>query len=399
MSGELIITKTGNKIITAKTEDSRIVQLMAENVGTDPVFGNIYVGKVRNIVKNINAAFVEFQKGQMGYLPLDIKQCPVHTDGTHYKEGRVLIGDEIIVQVEREAIKTKLPALTGCLNIPGRYVVLVAEGGRNSISSKIHDNDIRSMLSGLVSRYVTEDYGFIARTNSADADMEEITTEIENLVKKYSEIVNYGKHKTIFTCLYNAPPGYLSSITGSYDKDLGKILTDSEEIYNNIKLFFSGKGSVLSGKLELWDSSNGKLDAVYNISKTAERALMPKVWLKSGAYIIIQPTEALVAIDVNTGKAISKKKDVQKTFFKVNMEAAKEIAVQLRLRNLSGMILIDFIDMEDKENNQQLMEFLRHELAKDNIQTKLVDMTKLGLVEVTRKKVRKPLYMQLQQEP
>lgn len=144
----------------------------------------------------------------------------------------------------------------------------------------------------------------------------------------------------------------------------------------------------------MWDINHGKLDAIYNISKTIEHALMPKVWLKSGAYIIIQPTEALVAIDVNTGKAISKKKDVQKTFLKVNMEAAKEIAVQLRLRNLSGMILIDFIDMDSEESNLQLMECLKYELSKDNIQTTLVDMTKLGLVEVTRKKVRKPLYMQ-----
>ena len=122
---------------------------------------------------------------------------------------------------------------------------------------------------------------------------------------------------------------------------------------------------------------------------------MQRVWLKSGAYIIIQPTEALVSIDVNTGKAISKKKDVQKTFLKVNLEAAKEIAYQLRLRNLSGMILIDFIDMKDEENNQLLMETLREECSKDGVKTSVVDMTKLGLVEVTRKKTRKTLYEQL----
>ncbi len=151
---------------------------------------------------------------------------------------------------------------------------------------------------------------------------------------------------------------------------------------------------MLAEKLEFWDNSHGKIEAVYNIPKTLERALMPKVWLKSGAYIVIQPSEALVAIDVNTGKAVSKKKDVQNTFFKVNMEAAKEIAIQLRLRNLSGIIIIDFIDMEDEENHRLLMECLRHEFAKDNIKTKLIDMTKLGLIEVTRKKVRKPLYMQ-----
>jgi len=394
MSDELLVTRKDNIIFTIRTENSRIVQIQAEDADTRSVLGNIYVGKVRNIVKNINAAFVEFQKGQMGYFPLSREQCPVHTDGVHFQEGRVLAGDEIIVQVGREAVHPKPPTLTSRLNLPGRYVVLVSEGGRISVSSKISDKDTRKKLAVLLERYVTQDYGLIARTNSAGADMEEVACEIEILVKRYKEIITYGRHKAAFSCLYSAPPVYLSSIINSYDDRLEKIITDDKEIYNSIRAFTEGKKGP-GAKLVLWEESQGKLDAVYGISKTAERALMPKVWLKSGAYIIIQPTEALVAIDVNTGKAISKKKDVQKTFFKVNMEAAAEIAVQLRLRNLSGMILVDFIDMEDERNNQLLMEFFKSELAKDSIRTKLVDMTKLGLVEVTRKKTRKPLYMQL----
>ncbi len=394
MSDELIITKVCGKILTVKIENSRIVQIQAESGEDEPVHGNIYIGKVKNIVKNINAAFVEFKKGQMGYLSLDIKQCPIHTDGAHYIEGRVLIGDEIIVQIEKEAIKSKPPTLTGCVNLPGKYVVLTAQSGRQSISSKIYDKDTRQRLTELLDRYTTKDYGFIARTNSASADIEDIISEIEALIKKYKEIVDYGKHRVVFSCLYNAPQGYLKSIIDSYDNKLERIITDDTVIYNNIKTFLEERKSKLIQKLSLWDSNYGKLDVVYNISRTAQHALIPKVWLKSGAYIIIQPTEALVAIDVNTGKAISKKKDVQKTFIKVNIEAAKEIAVQLRLRNLSGIILIDFIDMDSEENNKQLMEFLKHELAKDNVQTKLVDMTKLGLVEVTRKKVKRPLYMQ-----
>lgn len=394
MSDKLLITRLDNKILTVRTENSHIVQIQVEDDGNEQILGNIYVGKVRNVVKNINAAFVEFKKGQMGYLSLDMKQCPIHTDGAHYKEGCVLIGDEIIVQVEKEAVKSKPPTLTGCLNISGKYAVLTTESGRLSISSKIYDKDTRNRLAGLLDRYITQNYGFIARTNSASANIEDVACEIEMLVKKYTEIVDYGKHKAAFSCLYSAPPVYLSSIINSYDNRLEKIITDDENIYNNIKTFLEERKSLVLEKLMLWDNNHGKLDAVYNISKTAQRALMPKVWLKSGAYIIIQPTEALVAVDVNTGKAISKKKDVQKTFLKVNIEAAKEIALQLRLRNLSGMILIDFIDMDSEENNRQLMECLKYELAKDSVQAKFVDMTKLGLVEVTRKKVRKPLYMQ-----
>ena len=145
----------------------------------------------------------------------------------------------------------------------------------------------------------------------------------------------------------------------------------------------------------MWDNGNGKMDAVFDISKSLKKALQEEVWLKNGAYIIIQPTEALVSVDVNTGKAVSKKKDVQKTFLKVNLEAAKEIAFQLRLRNLSGMILVDFIDMVSDEDNKTLLEVFREALAKDPVPANVVDMTKLGLVEVTRKKVRKPLYEQV----
>ena len=180
MSDELLVIRKDNKIITARTENSRIVQLEAEDAEEKSILGNIYIGKVKNIVKNINAAFVEFQKGQMGYLPLGIKQCPVHT-GAHYQEGRVLIGDEIIVQAEREAIKTKPPALTGILSIPGRCIVLVSEGYSNSVSAKRRDKDARKRLSGINSSYASEDYGFIARTNSADASTEEIVNEIQML--------------------------------------------------------------------------------------------------------------------------------------------------------------------------------------------------------------------------
>ena len=147
--------------------------------------------------------------------------------------------------------------------------------------------------------------------------------------------------------------------------------------------------------LTLWDPDHGKMDAVYDISRTIEKVLRPKVWLRGGGYLIIQPTEALIAIDVNTGKAISKKKDVEKTFLKVNMEAVEEIARQLRLRNLSGMILIDFIDMKDPEHKEKVLQALERATAKDPVQTTVVDMTALGLVEVTRKKVRKSFYEQL----
>lgn len=396
MESRILVTKKDDRILTIKTEDGKIASIQAESAESSGILGNVYVGKVRNVVKNINAAFVEFREGEMGYLSLKKYSDSIHTDGVPYQEGRVLIGDEIIVQVEREAVKTKPPTLSGTINLPGKYTVLISGNAGISISSKIKDKDKRERLHNILEKYLSNEYGFIARTNSEDVDDETFENEINYLAEKYSKMVKYGCHKARFNCLYEAPPGYISSIRDSYSEEITDIITDDEDIYGKIHEFMEQSQKTEINKLTMWNPENGKLDAVYNVSRTIEHALMPKVWLKSGAYIIIQPTEALVSIDVNTGKAISKKKDVEKTFLKVNLEAAKEIARQLRLRNLSGIIIIDFIDMKTEEYNSRLMDCLRQELSKDPVRTIVVDMTKLGLVEVTRKKVRKSLYEQLQ---
>ena len=396
MESRILVTKKDDRILTIKTEDGKIASIQAESAESSGILGNVYVGKVRNVVKNINAAFVEFREGEMGYLSLKKYSDSIHTDGVPYQEGRVLIGDEIIVQVEREAVKTKPPTLSGTINLPGKYTVLISGDSGISISSKIKDKDKRERLHDILEKYVSNEYGFIARTNSEDIDDETFENEIKYLAEKYSKMVKYGCHKARFNCLYEAPPGYISSKRDSYSEEITDIITDNEDIYGKIHEFMEQSQKTEINKLTLWNPENGKLDAVYNVSRTIEHALMPKVWLKSGAYIIIQPTEALVSIDVNTGKAISKKKDVEKNFLKVNLEAAKEIARQLRLRNLSGIIIIDFIDMKTEEYNSRLMDCLRQELSKDPVRTVVVDMTKLGLVEVTRKKVRKSLYEQLQ---
>lgn len=167
-----------------------------------------------------------------------------------------------------------------------------------------------------------------------------------------------------FTCLHRALPAYLDSIQGMYRDRAVEVLTDDEWVYGSVRDFLERRGWSDAPEPVLWNPEHGKMDAVFNISRTVEKALQPKVWLKSGAYLVIQPTEALVSIDVNTGKAVSKKKDVQKNFLKVNLEAAREIAVQIRLRNLSGIILVDFIDMLSKEANQELLAVFRGELGR-----------------------------------
>ena len=395
MANQLLITKKDGAVLSVRVEDGKVAQIQAQPEDAGSLLGDIYVGKVRNIVKNINAAFVEYEQGKMGYLSLDAKVCPIHTDGVVSDGTRVLIGDEIIVQIEREAVKTKPPTLSGTLNFPGKYVVLIYGEKTVSISSKIKDAERKQQLREFLRNNIDGDYGFVARTNCKDASDEKILKEIAFLKQQLENIKKFGVHRAKFNCLYHSPDAYLCDIRDSYDSLLESIITDDDEIFNRIMEFAKIYQPEDIKKIKRWDNADGKLDAVYDVTKTLEHALMPKVWLKNGGYLVIQPTEALVSIDVNTGKAISKKKDVQKTFLKVNLEAATQIAKQLRLRNLSGMILIDFIDMKDADYNKQLMDRLRTEFAKDPVKTILVDMTKLGLVEVTRKKVRKSLYEQI----
>lgn len=395
MKEELLVTYRENKVLFARVQDGKIIQIQAEPADGG-LLGNIYVGKVRNVVKNINAAFVEFQKGQMGYLSLGASCHPIRTDGSRQGDDRILIGDEIFVQVQREAVKTKPPGLSAHIDLPGRYVVLTTKPDTGiSISKKIRDKKVREQLQQWIMPYQQDAIGFIARTNSTSCTKEELCSELERLLQQYEEMVRVGTHRVIFSTLRTEEKGYLSQIRDSGGEAVRTILTDQESLYREISEYLQNSGLNDRLTVQLWDPDHGKMDAVYDISRTIQKALQPRVWLRNGGYLVIQPTEALVSIDVNTGKAISKKKDVEQTFFKVNVEAAKEIARQLRLRNLSGMILVDFIDMKSEEHNQELMDILRREVKKDPVQTTVVDMTGLGLVELTRKKVRKPLYDQL----
>ncbi len=397
MENELLITRKENKILSLQLEQGKICQIHAEETeqAQSARLGNIYIGKVRNIVKNINAAFVEFAPGQTGYLSLADPCIPMHTQGAACQEGRVLIGDEILVQIAREAVKTKPPTLTGQINLTGRYTVLTTQKKQISISKKIKDKPVREELAQLLQEFVTDQYGFIVRTNGAKADRECLRHEGEALCRLYDKVVTGSMHKSPLQCVYQAPEGFLADIRDGYRERMQHILTDDAGLYEQIREYLADFQPEDLDKLSLWDPEHGRMDAVYNISRTLEHALMPKVWLKSGAYLIIQPTEALVSIDVNTGKAVSRKKDVQKTFLKVNKEAAYEIAHQLRLRNLSGIILIDFIDMESQEDCEELLKTLRQAVQEDQVQTTVVDMTRLGLVEVTRKKLRKSLWEQM----
>jgi len=390
---KLIITKQDNQIISAIYEGSDMVQVNIDHRESISILGNIYIGKVKNIVKNINAAFVEISGGKMCYLSLEENLYPIYIKPKQTE--KLVVGDELLVQISKEDIKTKAPVVTTNINFTGKYVVLIHGRSMIGISSKIEDEEERKRLKKLMKGFKEDSYGFIVRTNAVHMNEERIHEEIMFLKKQYEELKQYGVHKSLFSLLYQTPPGYICDIRDGYADRIDEIVTDDLEIHKNIKEYLENYQKEDLEKLQLYKDDMISLKNLYSINSKLEKGLNEKVWLKSGATLIIQPTEALTVIDVNTGKAISGKKNVEDTFFKVNMEAAQEIAKQIRLRNLSGIIIIDFIDMSKQEYKVKLMKVLEELFRKDPVKTTLVDMTALNLVEITRKKVRKPLYEQI----
>jgi ribonuclease G len=398
MENKLIITKQDNKIISAFFEGKDMVQVSLNASDESSILGNIYLGKVKNIVKNINAAFIEITDGRMCYYSLAENRYPImanlqaNEEEPKLTEVKVKVGDEFLVQVTKEDIKTKAPVVSSNINFTGKYAALTYGKLTNGVSSKITDEKERNRLKSIAKKYAGKEYGFIIRTNAAFVPEEKIVNEMQKLVEAYQSIRKYGVHQSRFSLLYKTQPNYISDIRDGYAENVDEFVTDDPELYDNIRDYLEIYQPEDMDKLRFYQDNTLSLFHLYGIQDKLNDSVRPMVWLKSGGTLVIQPTEALTVIDVNTGKAVAGKKKVQETFLKVNREAAKEIAKQIRLRNLSGIIVIDFIDLELQKDKELLMEELAEYFKKDPIKTTLVDMTALGLVEVTRKKVRKPLH-------
>lgn len=392
---ELMITQYENRICACYYEENRLAELQIFSNGenaTDTqasILGNIYIGKVQNIVKNLEAAFVEIQPGLVCYYSL------FENTNHHFlnpkKNQRLVIGDEILVQVTREAIKTKAPTVSSELQLTGNLVLVVHGTKRVSVSRKLPMDDKVQELKALLEEHLPDGYGAIVRTNAYESTPEAVLEEFNTLYTQLSAIIEQSNYQKVYSCLYQEENALKRIINNYNNEALTHIITDLPEVAEEIKAILSEQEQ---GKLEFFTEQLQPLYAIYRLDRDWKIATDQRVWLKSGAYLVIEQTEALVVIDVNTGKAINKK-NRQEHMLKVNQEAATEIARQLRLRNLSGMILIDFIDMEQLEHKDQLIRHLKNELKKDRIPTSYVDMTKLNLVELTRKKVQKSLREQI----
>ena len=390
---DLVIVREGDKVITGLFDGNELIEVQIEGIEGGELLGKIYLAKVKNIVANINAAFAQIEGGQMCYLSLDEVVNPVRSGPE--RSGPIKVGDEIIVQITKEGSALKAPQATADFSLTGRFLVLVHGRSVVGISKKIEDESERGRLKSLVSEYTRKECGFIVRTNAQYGDEETIRAEALSLLDIYDRLVNEGVHRSPFSLLYKAKPSYIWEIRDLCSGDVDRIRTNDRDIYDSILEYMTGYLHEDIGKLELVENREPLgLSGLYRLKEKIGEALEERVWLKSGAFLVIQPTEACTVIDVNTGKAVNGKNDQQETFFRINIEAAREVVKQLRLRNLSGIIIVDFIDMTEEENRDLLMKELRELCKKDRIPTKVVDMTKLNLVEITRKKTRKPLAQQ-----
>ncbi|WP_334297936.1 ribonuclease E/G [Blautia massiliensis (ex Durand et al. 2017)] len=377
--------------VAALSEEERIVEIRLESDQEKSIFGNIYTGQVENIASNIQAAFVQIEPGKRCYYPLAEAQRAVFSAGRK-GNGPLRPGDELLVQVSRDAMKGKLPALTSNLNFTGRYLVLTTGDKKFGLSSKLAQED-RHRLSGWLKEEAErpdKEFGIIVRTNAADASKEEILKELEWLKGRYHKAVVQGRNRTCFSLVLETEPFYVAAVRDAYGRDLDEIITDVPEIREMILGYLEEISPELKEKLRFYQDKLLPLYKLYRVETALDAIQKEKVWLNSGGFLVIQQTEAFVSIDVNSGKYTGKKK-MEETFRKINLEAAVEISRQLRLRNLSGIILIDFINMENPDHREELFHVLQKLLRKDPIKSRAIDITPLHILEMTRKKVRRPV--------
>lgn len=349
----------------------------------DSLINNIYVARVNRILPGINSAFVNISTNQNCFLSLDDVKSPIYTRKPS-KKKELCVGDELLVQVTKDALKTKVPVVSTKLSIHEKNIVLTTGNKTIGISKKISTEKASEIREYVKNNYTDLEFGLIFRTSSSKCSLEELSTEIESLNEKYRKLVDYSSNRTLYSKIYQEKPDYLLRIK-SYDfSNIKSITTDDEEIYNQLK------GEYINTDLEniihLYYNNSISLKTLYSLTSKIDELTSKKVWLKSGANIIIEQLETLTFIDVNTSKNISKNKE---SILNVNIEAAYEIARQLKLRNISGMIIVDFINMNDETWLNTMTESLKKALKDDIVPCRFLDFTKLGLVEITRKKVYK----------
>lgn len=368
-----------NKLVITRRSD---LYLVIEYCDGEPVrifpaqkeavtLGSIYVGRVSKVKKELGAAFVDFLPGITGFLPIEQNRV--------IKEGR-----NILVRVIKEPIKTKGYTLSEVLEVSGDYCVLSNKGPDIHCSSKL-DKDISTELKKRLESDLPRDhFGGIIRTAASESVYESLLSEYKSLNRVLSDIVEYGPSRSLYSCVYKEKPTYLKVISDLKSDFIEEIITDDKEIYDDI-------AKMHIGNVVFHSNEDISLEAKYRVKHAIALATDSQVYLNCGGYLVIEPTEALTVIDVNSGK-FDLKKNRDEMIKKVNFEAAEMVAKQLMLRNISGMIVVDFINFSNPSDEDELLSYMKTLLRKDNCKCKVYGFTALKFMEIARQKIRASIY-------
>lgn len=355
------------------------------------IHGNIYLGKVQNVLPGMEAAFVDIATPKNAVLyrgDVQFDKEDVVEQGPEPRIEHVLKrGQLILCQVTKNPIGEKGARLTQEVSLPGRFVVLIPDSKTYGISKRLPENE-RRRLRNVLDRIKPEEHGLIVRTAAENATEHELATDMKQLVERWDRIKQQATKASSPTLLYREPSLAVRVIREEFSSDYRGIVIDDRELYEEVRDYIGAFNPEFVDRVEFWDEKREGLPLFeqHRVVEQLRKALDPKVWLPSGGSLVIEHTEALTVVDVNTGKNVGKT-NLEETVLGNNLEAAEEIARQLRLRDIGGIIVIDFIDMEVKENRRKVVEAFRRALARDKTRTQVFDISELGLVQMTRKRI------------
>lgn len=390
----------------ALLEDGELAEIYIERPDIDRLVGNIYRGKVCSVLPGMQAAFVDigYEKNAFLYAGDIIARKEYSEDDDYHPHDvknlniadLVSAGQELTVQVIKEPMGSKGPRVTTNITLPGRHLVLLPGADYTGVSRRIEDEIERTKLKKIAEKLKPEGMGLIVRTASEGMEEEDFTDDLDFLLKLWESIKKKERSGPVPRCIHKDLSLVYRMARDLFTRDIDKFVINDRNHYEKILELVDIVSPDLKRRVEYF-AKDVDIFEYYQLDSKLAHALSRKVWLRCGGYLVIDRTEALTVIDVNTGKYVGRR-NLEDTVLKTNMEAADEIARQLRLRDIGGIIIIDFIDMHDKEHQQMVLERLKQALKKDRTRTIVVGMTGLGLIEMTRKKVRQDLSSIMQME-
>ncbi|MBV2153963.1 Rne/Rng family ribonuclease [Kitasatospora sp. SUK 42] len=383
----MVVRQNGQRTQIGVLEDGVLVEHYVNKEQATSYVGNVYLGKVQNVLPSMEAAFVDIGKGRNAVLyagEVNFGALGGH-GGPRRIESVLKSGQSVLVQVSKDPIGHKGARLTSQISLPGRYLVYVPEGSMTGISRKLPENE-RARLKQILKKIVPDDAGVIVRTAAEGASEEELTRDVQRLQQQWEDIQKKAATGNAPALLYGEPDMTVRVVRDIFNEDFSKVIVSGDEAWKTIHEYVSNVAPDLAERLQRW-TSEVDVFATYRIDEQLMKALDRKVWLPSGGSLVIDRTEAMVVIDVNTGKFVGQGGNLEETVTRNNIEAAEEIVRQLRLRDLGGIIVIDFIDMVLESNRDLVLRRLLECLGRDRTKHQVAEVTSLGLVQMTRKRV------------